>query len=137
MTGRFQLSAVLDPAFEQLFEASDHPAFVIEPFANRILAVNDAGCAMLGYTREELLELPVSRVHPAELPQFREFLRRVLGDGHGSAIKLTCRTKDGTFLPTEMSLVALLSGGRAYILGLVRDRSEHRQRDPGAGLRTH
>jgi two-component system, chemotaxis family, sensor kinase Cph1 len=130
MSGGSELSAGLDPVFEQLFDDSAHPAFLIEPFANRILAVNDAGCAMLGYTREELLELPVSRVHPAELPQFREFLGRVLDDGHGTAMKLTCRTKDGTFLPTEMSLVALLSGGRAYILGLVRDRSEHRQRDP-------
>jgi|Tabmets5t2r1_1033131.scaffolds.fasta_scaffold00188_4 two-component system, chemotaxis family, sensor kinase Cph1 len=130
MTGGLELSVELDRTFEQLFEASVHPAFVIEPFANRILAVNDAGCAMLGYTREELLELPVSRVHPAELPQFRVFLRRVLGNGHGTAMNLTCRTKDGRFLPTEMSLVALVSGGRAYILGLVRDRSEHRQRDP-------
>jgi PAS domain S-box-containing protein len=113
--------------FEQLFEESSDPAYVVDPFENRILAVNSAGSAMLGYTREELLELPVSRVHPAELPQFREFLGNVLRDGRGSTIKLTCRTKDGTFLPTEMSLVALSSGSRAYILGLVRDRSEHRQ----------
>jgi two-component system, chemotaxis family, sensor kinase Cph1 len=126
------MSAERRRTFEQLFEESIDPAFVVDPFENRILAVNRAGCAMLGYTREELLELPVSRVHPAELPQFREFLGTVLRDGRGSSIKLTCRTKDGTFLPTEMTLVAVSSGGRAHILGLVRDRSGHRQRDPGA-----
>jgi chemotaxis family two-component system sensor kinase Cph1 len=126
------MSAERRRTFEQLFEESIDPAFVVDPFENRILAVNRAGCAMLGYTREELLELPVSRVHPAELPQFREFLGTVLRDGRGSSIKLTCRTKHGTFLPTEMALVAVSSGGRAYILGLVRDRSGHRQRDPGA-----
>jgi PAS domain S-box-containing protein len=116
--------------FEQLFEESTDPAYVVDPLEDRMLAVNRAGCAMLGYTRDELLQLPVSRVHPAELPQFREFLENVLRDGRGSTIKLTCRTKSGTFLPTEMSLVALSSNGRAYILGLVRDRSEHRQLDP-------
>jgi two-component system, chemotaxis family, sensor kinase Cph1 len=116
--------------FEELFEDSTDPAFVVDPFENRILAVNRAGCAMLGYTRDELLELPLSRVHPAELPQFREFLGTVLRDGGASSMKLTCRTKNGTFLPTEMSLVGISSNGRAFILGLVRDRSEHRQLDP-------
>jgi PAS domain S-box-containing protein len=114
--------------FFQLFEESRDPAFVIDPFANRILATNDAGCAMLGYTREELLALPISHVHPAELPQLRDFLTSVCNDGRGSTIKLTCRTKSGQFLPTEISLHALESAGHLYILGLVHDRSEHRQR---------
>jgi PAS domain S-box-containing protein len=117
--------------FERIFEESSDPAFIVDPVEDRILAVNRAGCAMLGYTHEELLALPVSRVHPAELPQFLEFLSRVRRDGQGSTIKLTCRTKTGTFLPTEMSLVALDAGPSMYLLGLVRDRSEHRQRDPG------
>jgi PAS domain S-box-containing protein len=121
-----------DQLFEQLFEASSNPAFIVDPFEDRIIAVNQAGCAMLGYTHEEMLATPVSQVHPAELPQFREFLGGVLHEGQGSRIKLTCRTKDGTFLPTEMALVALESGGRTYLFGLVHDRSEHRQRDPGA-----
>jgi PAS domain S-box-containing protein len=86
---------------------------------------------MLGYTREELLATPVSHIHPAELPQLREFLERVLSDGQGSTIALTCRTKVGTFLPTEMSLHAVDSGERTYVLGLMLDRSEHRRRDQG------
>jgi hypothetical protein len=36
----------------------------------------------------------------------------------------------GTFLPTENSLHALEIDGRIRILGLVQDRSEHRQRGP-------
>jgi PAS domain S-box-containing protein len=116
--------------FEELFAESSNPAFVLDPFADRILAANDAGCSMLGYRHEELVELPISHVHPAEMPQLLEFLDRVLHDGRGSTIKLTCRTKAGDFLPTEISLYALDRGGGTYILGLVHDRSEHRQRDP-------
>ena len=89
-------------SFEQLFEESDDPAFVIDPIQNRILAANRAGCELFGYTHEELLATPVSHIHPADLPQLRDFVERVLRDGRGSTIKLTCRTKDGTFLPSEM-----------------------------------
>lgn len=113
-----------------LFEHVNEPAYVMDPQHDRILAANDAGCAMLGYTREELLETPISRIHPAELAELQELLERVLRDGRASTIKLTCRTKHGTFLPTEISLHGFEAGGRIQILGLVQDRSEHRQPAP-------
>ena len=119
-----------DPSFARFFEESPEPAYVIDPAADRILAANPAGCAMLGYTHEELLRTPVSQIHPAERSQMSDFLDRVLRDGQASTIKLTCRTKTGTFLPTEMSLHAFQRDGSLRILGLVQDRSEHRQRQP-------
>lgn len=120
-----------DHAFGNLFERSSDPAFVLDPLEDRILAANDAGCRMLGYTREELLTTPVSCIHPADMPQLRDFLQQVLATGQGSTITLTCRTKSGSFLPTEITLVAFESGGRVSVLGLVHDRSQHRQRAPG------
>ena len=113
-----------------LFEHVNEPAYVMDPQHDQILAANDAGCAMLGYTREELLETPISRIHPAELAELQELLERVLREGRASTIKLTCRTKRGTFLPTEISLHGFEVGGRLQILGLVQDRSEHRQPAP-------
>lgn len=115
---------------EIVFAQSREPAYVMDPEHNRILAANDAGCSLLGYTREELLETPISDIHPAELGELSELLERVLKHGRASTIKLTCRTKQGTFLPTEISLHALELGGRLRILGLIQDRSEHRDRVP-------
>src|SRR2546430_17079834 len=109
---------------------ANDPADVMDPQHDRIPAANDAGCAILGYTREELLETPISRIHPAELAELQELLERVLRDGRASTIKLTCRTKHGTFLPTEISLHRFEAGGRIQILGFLRDRSEHRQPAP-------
>ena len=120
-----------DVTLEAVFANSREPAYVMDPEHSRILAANDAGCALLGYTREELLEISISRIHPAELAELSELLERVLEHGRASTIKLTCRTKGGTFLPTEISLHALELDGRVRILGLVQDRSEHRQRAPG------
>ena len=114
----------LDPAFES---AAD-PAFVLDPIADRFVAANPAACARLGYTHEELLETPVSRIHPGELPQLQEFVGTVLTAGHGTTIALTCRTRPGAYLPVEMSLAAFEHDGRTLLLGLVHDRSEHRQR---------
>jgi PAS domain S-box-containing protein len=109
-----------------VFENSNEPAYVMDPEHSCILAANDAGCALLGYTREELLATPISRIHPAEMEELAELLGRVLRNGRASTIKLTCRTKQGTFLPTEISLHKLALDGRTRILGLVQDRSEHR-----------
>ena len=50
----------------------------------------------------------------------------MLRNGRASTIKLTCRTKNGIFLPTEISLHKLDLDGETRILGLVQDRSEHR-----------
>jgi chemotaxis family two-component system sensor kinase Cph1 len=113
-------------SFTQLFERSPEPAYVIDPLDDRIVAANGAGCSLLGYTRDELLATPVSQIHPADLPQLRDFVEQVLREGRASTITLTCRTRLGTFLPTEMSLHAFMSDGRVRILGLVQDRSDHR-----------
>jgi PAS domain S-box-containing protein len=113
------------------FERSPEPAYVMDPEHSCVLAANDAGCDLLGYTREELLRTPISNIHPSELAELSELLERVLRDGRASTIKLTCRTKQGTFLPTEISLHALEIQGRVRILGLVKDRSEHRHCCPG------
>ena len=112
------------------FELASEAAYVMDPQHSRILAANDAGCDLLGYTREELLATPISRIHPSELSELTELLERVLRNGRASTIKLTCRTKYGTFLPTEMSLHKLEVDGQTRILGIVQDRSEHRQPAP-------
>jgi two-component system, chemotaxis family, sensor kinase Cph1 len=110
-----------------LFERTPESVFLMDPARRHVLAANDAGCLLLGYTREELRELPVACIHPSEEGELDDLLDAVERDGRASTITLTCRTKDGTFLPTEISLHALEIDGRRLILGLVQDRSDHRQ----------
>jgi PAS domain S-box-containing protein len=75
-----------------LGEAVDHgpaPVFVADE-EGRYVAVNQAACALLGYTREELLELRVSDV--AEASGKWEEMRR---QGNLSGVSTLTR-KDGT-----------------------------------------
>jgi PAS domain S-box-containing protein len=115
--------------FHRMFEESGDAVYLMDPVDDRIVEANRAGCALLGYPRDELLAATVSDIHPAEMPELRELLDRALRDGRATTARLTCRMKSGRFLPTEISLHLVESGGGRYLLGLVQDRSEHR---PGA-----
>lgn len=108
------------------FEHAAEPAFVMDPREHRVVAANDAGCALLGYTREEMIGLHVAAIHPSEMRELTAVLGEVARHGRASTIKLTCRTKSGTFLPTEISLHSLTLEHGVRILGLVQDRSDHR-----------
>jgi PAS domain S-box-containing protein len=100
--------------------------FIADPRDDRILDANAAASRLLGYTREEYKVTPISDIHPHELPRMRAFLEEALRDGMTWTIEMACRTKSGTFLPTEITLLALDSGSQVYVVSLVRDRSEHR-----------
>src|ERR1700761_5168145 len=113
-------------SLDELFEDSGDAVFITDPGEDRILDANAAASRLLGYTREEFMVTPISQIHPHELPQMRAFLDGALRDGVNWTIEMACRTKSGTFLPTEIELFALDTGGRVYVISLVRDRSEHR-----------
>ena len=73
-----------------LFEGATEPAYVMDPGESCIVAVNDAGCALLGYTRDELLATPIAQIHPSESVELSALLERVLRDGPRTGRKSSC-----------------------------------------------
>ncbi len=66
--------------------------------------VNDAACAMLGYTREEMLRLSVPDIDPAfSAERFEELVAPIKQRGSGH-IESWNRHKDGRLIPVEVSL---------------------------------
>lgn len=114
------------PHFELLVEEVADAALILDPLGDRFVTANAAACSMLGYTRAELLETPVSSIHPGELPQLEDVVERAIRDGFASTITLTCRTKAGACVPTEIVIWAFEVGAHVHLFALVRDRSEHR-----------
>lgn len=112
---------------ERVLERTNEPALVIDPTEDRFVAANKAACAMLGYTREQLLATPVSAVHRGELAQLQSVVAGVLEQGHGMTDALTCRAFTGECVPVEMALSTIELGGRVLVVGLLRDRSDHRR----------
>lgn len=110
--------------YRTFFENTSDAIFILDPQREEIIDVNSKACDMLGYTREELLSLTPSAVHPNDLPELRKFMSSVLESGYGSTTALSCVAKSGRALPTEISATSIELNGGPYIVYLVRDMTE-------------
>ncbi len=133
--------------FRKIFDHSNDAIFVVDPAHDEILNVNTKACAILGYSREEMLSMPMSAIHPDEMPQFRAFARSVMEHGSGWTNELACLTKTHQALPAEISASVAEIAGRSCIIALIRDISERKRaeealreqarRDPLTGVLNH
>lgn len=111
--------ALLKFALDKVHEA----AYLIDE-DGRIRYVNEESCRVLGYSREELLNLSVTDIDP-DFPSER-------WPGHWDELKergsITFegrhRTKDGRIFPVEISASYFEYDGQGYDLALVRDITE-------------
>jgi len=119
--------------FRTIFECSNDAIFVVDLEREVYLDVNAKACAMLGFAREELLAMTVAEVHPHDMPQVRAFTQLVMEQGWGTTSELTCISKDGSFLPADVSAAIIDLDGRRAMIVSVRDLSERerlaRERD--------
>ncbi len=122
VTARQQLQAKSEQ-LSVLFEYASDPIFVADE-QGRYIDVNSAACRLLGYTREELLQLTtIDVMAPGDEAQHEAALQNVrLGNNYRGDRYL--RHKDGSRIPVEISGTRLPDG---RILGFVRDIRE-RQR---------
>ena len=115
---------VIEERFHRIFESSNDGIFVFDPSGDKILDANPKACSMLGYSREELLSLKVSAIHPDEMPQLMAFAQSVYEQGSGWTDELTCMTKTGEALPAEISASMVDIQGLLCMIATVRDISE-------------
>ena len=114
--------------YRKIFQHSNDATFVIDPAEDVILDTNPKACEMLGYSREKLLSLPISAIHPREMLQLQAFARSVLDKGHGWTNELSCLTQSGQFLPSEISASVMEDiEGRPYIIAMVRDITKRKR----------
>jgi PAS domain S-box-containing protein len=88
--------------FRELFEHASNGVFISDP-SGRYTDVNRAGCAMLGYAREEIIGKTTTDFLPPE-DEWR------MAQVHGELLKgqvyvgtWNLKRKDGTWVPTEVS----------------------------------
>ena len=117
--------------FRRIFEQSNDAICVVDPENDRILDVNPMACSMLGYSRDELLSLPISAIHPHEMPALRSFVKSVSREGNGWTNELSCLTKGGGIVSAEISASMIQIDNRIGVLALIRDISGREQREVG------
>ncbi|VAX24471.1 diguanylate cyclase/phosphodiesterase (GGDEF & EAL domains) with PAS/PAC sensor(s), partial [hydrothermal vent metagenome] len=112
--------------FRNIFKNSNDAIFMIETKMDKIVEVNPKACAMLGYSREELLSTPMSAIHPKEIKEIGDFVQKVYKEGSAWTDELTCRTKKGNFLPAEISASVTEIEGKTFMIAMVRDITERK-----------
>jgi PAS domain S-box-containing protein len=109
-----------DPQLQRslLGEALDTAALAIFVFEDdeHYVAVNDAACELSGYTREELLDLPLRSL--ADDPeQTLQNLRRVAA-GTRTAGSARMRRKDGTVIDVEYRAARATIAGMPFLVAV-------------------
>ncbi|HEY1389346.1 MAG TPA: PAS domain S-box protein, partial [Ktedonobacterales bacterium] len=114
---------ILITRYQALMEQAADAVFVADR-EGRYIEVNPAACALLGYTREELLNMSiVDTILPEDVPGLIESRDKTLrGETHRAEQQL--RRKDGSLVPVEIN-ARVISDGRWQ--AIIRDITKRRQ----------
>jgi PAS domain S-box-containing protein len=112
--------------YHNLFESSCDSLFLID-LNGKIIDANSTAYVKLGYSKEELLSLPLSKlVHPTFVSQIPERLAQICE--HGAAVFESAHLrKDGTMMPVEVHARQIEYKGAAVNFSVVRDITERKQ----------
>jgi PAS domain S-box-containing protein len=114
--------------YRHLFENLDDAAFLADAQTGIILETNKQAEALLGRTRDEIVGMHQTRLHP---PEEAEKYRKIFA-AHGAARRATdldagIVKRDGTVVPVSISGSTTTIGERQVILGLFRDVTERKR----------
>ena len=85
---------------------------------SRFLGCNSKTCELLGYSRDELLQMRVGDIDPMITPESHQALLRDL-EKHGSiTVQSQPQRKDGSFFTFEFDVKRLVIGDRVYICSI-------------------
>jgi len=120
-----EISLGLAKRNQALFEGSRDGIHLLDERGN-VMDANSAFCSMLGYTREEVLNLNVAdwdlRWSPGEL---LEKIRELIDNPE--IFETQHKRKDGTIIDVEVSGVGVLIDGHKYLYASARDISERKR----------
>ena len=108
--------------YRRIFRANPYPMVVIDRATRRLMAVNDAAVAEYGWSREEILAMPVNEFYPPEdLPALGAKRLTNVAEVGGVVRGLRHRKKDGTVFDVEMHTRPLELDGRPAMLTIMEN----------------
>jgi PAS domain S-box-containing protein len=116
--------------FRKLFTHANDAIFIVDPARDEFVDCNPAAAELLGTTKERVLtDLSPSQTHPDEvMASLQDFFDRTLEQGHGWTDDAPIVTADGEVRSVEMSAAYLELDDCAYLVNIVRDVTDRRQR---------
>ncbi len=130
-----QGSRATEDSFAKLFERIADSALLVEIDSGIVVEANAAARRLLGYGREDLGRLRAVDIHPHEIPAFERFVQQVLAHGTWEQEGLSCRTREGVFVPARVRATDVEVFGRRCVLVVVHDLRTERLADLGQAVR--
>ncbi len=120
--------------YRALFESSPDAIFVADPETGLVVDVNPAACRLVERTRDEIIGLHQSELHPPWKDSLSRsnFSRHVRETAAGESTHLTENSilrPDGSEVPVEILAQAVIIGGKRYLQGVFRDITERKRID--------
>jgi PAS domain S-box-containing protein len=115
--------------FKTIFENSNDAIVMVDVENDRIIDCNPAAANLVGYSREELVSMAPSDLHPHNLSEFIEFAETVLEEGYGWKEELTCYGRNGSLIPAEVSAATCEINGQTCLINSIRNISERKERE--------
>ena len=118
--------------YAAIFDGAIEAIVVADTASERFRWANPAACALLGYTRDEMLELTIPDVHPsADLPMVREQLEAVADGRLPIAKSVPYRRRDGSVALVDVRASWAEVDGLACMIGFLSDVTEIRRLETG------
>ncbi len=113
--------------YYHLFHHLNDAAFLADVDTGELLDANKQAEALLGRTREEVIGVHQSKLHPpGKADEYRARFQRHVAQGSAADFDAEVCRKDGSIIPVRISASTVVIGGRACILGLFHDLTEQR-----------
>jgi PAS domain S-box-containing protein len=105
--------AVMDGASDAILLADAH---------GNLIEVNRKAEELLGYTRDELVNLNITQIHPTEaLQSVYQHFSRIILHNQGDSFETLVLCKDGTTIPVEITGSRIDLNGELVAQGIFRD----------------
>jgi len=111
--------------FRTLLDNSSEAIEVLDPATLRLLDVNETHCRVLGYSREELLNMKISDIDPALDADLIKVIEEQIRNTGAARFETIHRRKDGSTFPVEVS-AKLVVLDKPYALNISRDITERK-----------
>ena len=114
--------------FRTIFDSASDGILLADARNKIFTSANRIICAMLGYTKEELLKLRVSDIHPQEslpyvIDQFEKIARKEIAIAHDIPVV----RKDKTVFFADVNSSSIILDGKESLIGMFRDVTERKK----------
>ncbi|MGV3654358.1 MAG: PAS domain-containing sensor histidine kinase [Noviherbaspirillum sp.] len=113
--------------FRAAMDATADAICLVDHAGMALMDVNAAACRLVGYSREEMLRLPLSELGLAPPEQLKPLLDGLISGSARAMVEVSVRRRDGSEILVEMQRQAVRSDSGWIIVVVARDITERKR----------